>query len=361
MKKNKKRAIIISLLIVIVLAITLPVLWYNTSISPVNKNDSSRIKLTILLGSTAESISAKLDESGLIKNKLAFKAYVKLNKISNFKAGDYELSKDMSVEEIAKTLQTGTLYKENKVVITFIEGKTMRWFANKIEETTNNTKEDVFAKLEDEEYIDLLIDKYWFLTDDIKDKDIYYALEGYLFPETYFFENKDVTVEEIFEACLNQTEKVLNDYKDKIKEENYNVHDILTIASIIETEGLNATDRKGISSVIYNRLKANMAIQSDVTTYYAIKVEVGQRDLYWSDLNKSNPYNTRGPNMQGKLPIGPIASVSKASIDAALNPTDTDYLYFVADKNGKVYFTKNEREHSEIIRKLQDEGLWYEF
>lgn len=357
---NKKK-VIIAIIIVILLAILIPVIWYNTSISPVDKNNKEKVSIEIPIGSTVDSIAQILKDNDLIKSKLAFKIYVKLNKVSDFQAGKYELYKTMDIEEIAETLKTGKLYVENQVAITFIEGKTMNWYASKIAEETNNTKEQVFELLENEEYIDSLIEKYWFLTDEIKNEDIYYPLEGYLFPDTYFFENKDVSVEEIFEELLKQTEKVLNEYKDDIRKSKYSVHELLTIASIVETEGINPEDRKDISSVIYNRLKIKMPIQSDVTTYYAMKVEVGSRDLYVSELNKYNPYNTRGPRMEGKLPIGPIASVSKNSIEAALKPNDTEYIYFVADKNGKVYFNRTSNEHNNTINRLQNEGLWYEF
>ncbi len=104
-----------------------------------------------------------------------------------------------------------------------------------------------------------------------------------------------------------------------------------------------------------------MAIQSDVTTYYAIKVDMGERDLYQKEINSNNPYNTRGPNMQGKLPVGPICSCSKSSIDAALNPNKTNYLFFVADKNGKLYFTKTNEEHTAKINELKSQDLWFEY
>ena len=357
---NKKK-LIIAIIILIILIILVPVIWYNTSISPVDKNNKEKISIEIQIGSSSEQIAKVLEDNNLIKNKLAFKIYVKLNKISDFQAGKYELYQTMDMSEIVKTLQTGKLFVENQVAITFIEGKTMNWYAKKIAEETNNTKEQVFELLEDEEYIDSLIEKYWFLTDEIKQDDIYYPLEGYLFPDTYFFKNKDVTIKEIFEELLNQTEKVLNEYKEQIENQEYSVHELLTVASIVEAEGIHPEDRKDIASVIYNRLDAKMPIQSDVTTYYAIKVEVGSRDLYQSELDRYNPYNTRGPRMSGKLPIGPIASVSKISIESALKPSNTEYIYFVADKNGKVYFNRTSEEHDETIRRLQNEGLWYEF
>ncbi len=354
---NIKKVIMV-IIVVIALVIGGLALWYNVSISEVDKKDTNKIQVEIPIGSSSENIANVLKDNGLIKNKLAFKLYVKLNKVSNFQAGKYELYKTMNVEEITKTLQTGKLFSKNQITITFVEGKNINWYANKIAEETNNTKEQVFELLENKEYIASLIEKYWFLTDEIENKDIYYPLEGYLFPDTYSFNNKDVTVEEIFDTMLKQTENILNEYKDDIEKSKYSVHEILTIASLVETEGIHPEDRKDISSVIYNRLKVKMPLQLDATTYYAVKVELGQRDLYQSELNTYNPYNTRGPRMEGKLPVGPISSVGKVSIEAALNPNNTEYIYYVSDKNGKVYFNRTSSEHNSTINRLQKEGLW---
>ena len=88
---------------------------------------------------------------------------------------------------------------------------------------------------------------------------------------------------------------------------------------------------------------------------------MGERDLKAKELNTENPYNTRGPNMAGKLPVGPICNPSKEAIQAAIEYKETDALYFVADKNGKVYFTKSNDEHNQMIKKLKDEGLWFTY
>jgi UPF0755 protein len=156
-------------------------------------------------------------------------------------------------------------------------------------------------------------------------------------------------------------EQKLDEYKSQITGLNISVHRLITVASIVELEASNVLDRPDIASVIYNRIKNNMSIGSDVTTYYAIKVDMGERDLKQSELDAYNPYNTRGPNMRGKLPVGPICNPGIDSIKAALNPSTTDYLYFVADKNGKVYFAKTDSEHNSIIQKLKSQGLWYSY
>ncbi len=358
----KKVVIILSIIAaIIIIVIGSAFAWYNISLSPVNKDEITSYNIEIPMGSGSSTIAKKLKNEGLIKNELAFKIYVKLNKISNFQAGTYNLTKNLSVKEIAEILQTGKVHGKDSISITFVEGKNMRWVANKIAENTNNSEEDVYSLLENEEYINSLIEKYWFLTDDIKNEDIYYPLEGYLFPDTYEFENKDIKVEKIFETLLNQMDKKISTYKEDIEKSKYSIHKILSVAAIIENEAVFDKDRKDIAGVIYNRLKENMAIQSDVTTYYAFKIEMGSRDLYSSEINKYNPYNTRGPNMIGKLPVGPISMVSIASIEAAINPNENNYIYFVADKNGKVYFTRTYDEHLEKVNELKNSGLWIQF
>ena len=354
MNKLKIGLIVVGVIIIGIL------IFYMSLFTKVSSNDED-IKIIIPLGTGKDGIANILKENNIIRSTLGFKIYVKLNNITDFKAGEYSLKQNMSLKEITETLQSGVLYNQDNIDFTYLEGKNIRWLAEKIAETTNNTQDDVYNLLEDEQYIDSLIDKYWFITDDIKNKDIYYSLEGYLFPDTYELENEDVTVEEIFGKMLDKMEEVLNEYKDEIENSGLTTHEILTIASIIEMESVHSEDRKDVASVIYNRLDINMAIQSDVTTYYAFKIDMGERDLYQKELDTYNPYNTRGPNMEGKLPVGPISSVSKTSIEAAINPNETDYLFFVADKNGKIYFSRTSSEHDKIITELKTQGLWFEY
>ena len=359
-KSSMLKIIIIAVIILLVFVAISSILWYNISLSGTGTSED-KVALEIPLGSGVNKIATLLKENDLIKSTASFKIYVKLNNITNFQAGSYNLTKDMSVSEIAQSLQTGKVLKDDKVNITFVEGKTMTYIAKEIAENTNNTEEDVYNVLEDAEYIDSLINEYWFLTDEIKNEDIYYPLEGYLFPDTYSFEDEDVTVQDIFKTLLEQMEKVLEPYKSDIQSGKYSVHELLSVASIIENEAIFDKDRKDVSSVIYNRLNKNMSIGSDVTTYYAFKIELGSRDLYKTEINTYNPYNTRGPNMGGKLPVGPICSVSKASIEAAINPNTTDYLFFVADAKGNIYFTKTNEEHQKVINELKANDAWVQF
>lgn len=295
------KLVIITLLFIIIVVIS-TFIWYNSALSGPG-SESEEVTFEISLGSGTSKIASILKENGVIKSEFAFKLYAKLNGVSNFQAGKYTITKNMSVPEIAKSLQSGKVFKDTNFNITFVEGKTIPYVVKTIAENTNNSEQDVYALLADEEYLDSLIDEYWFLTDEIKNENLYYSLEGYLFPDTYTFEDKDVRIRDIIKTMLDQMGKVLDKYKTDIQRSKYSVHEILSLASIIENEAIFDKDRKDVSSVLYNRLEVKMSLGSDVTTYYANKIELGERDLYKSEINKENPYNTRGPNMAGKIPV----------------------------------------------------------
>ena len=357
--KIKLGTILIIFLLLIVIAAICVYIWYNSSLKPVQKN-SEKIIITIAEGNGISGIAEQLEENGIIKNANVFKIYCKLNEKMSMQAGKYELDKNMSVEQIIDILQKGNIVDET-VTITFVEGKNIRWIAKTIAEKTNNTEEDVYTLLENEEYLDSLIEEYWFIDEEIKNKNIYYSLEGYLYPDTYILTNKDEDVKTIFGKMLDKMSSVLEDYKDDIENSNYSTHELLALASVVELEAKNEDDRDEVAGVFYNRLNKNMALQSDVTTYYASKIDMDERDLTAAELAKNNPYNTRSSSMTGKLPVGPICMVSKTSINAVINPAKTDAIFFVADKNGKVYFSKTNSEHEALINKLKEQGLWYTY
>ncbi len=359
--KEKKYIIILILGIVLIFgAVFGLVVWFNNMTEPVDEASTEKKEVEIEQGMSTVKIISKLKEENLIKDEFVTKIFIRLNNVTNLQAGRYELSPSMNLEEVLGTISKGNVIKDD-VTMTFLEGKNMRWIAKYIESETSNSADDVFDLLEDKEYISKLIEEYWFLTDEIQDENIYYPLEGYLYPETYTFKNKDVTVEEIFKVLLDETDTILTKYKKYIEKSKYSVHEILSMASIVELEGNDVESRRGIARVIQNRLEKNMPLGSDVTTYYAIKVDMGERNLYSKEINESNPYNTRGPNMNGKLPVGPISTVSEESIKSVLGPAKNDYLYFVADKNKKIYFSLTYSEQQNVINKLKKQGLWFEY
>ena len=362
MKKVVKIIGIILIILILLGIITAAVLIskYNNNLEAVNaRNKGKIIEVEIPSGYGVSGIANLLEKENVIKDAFSMKVYAKLNNITNLQAGLYEFDNGKDdVEAILNKLQKGDI-KNLSINMTFIEGKSVKDYAKVIAEKTNNTEEDVLALFEDEVYIDSLIEKYWFITEDVKNDDIYYSLEGYLLPDTYTFKNEDVSAKEIIETILNHTDKFLSEYKDDVENSEFTIHEILTLASIVEQEGKTAESRSEIAGVFINRLEAGMNLGSDVTTYYAFQVNMAESDLTQKQLDTQNPYNTRHSSMAGKLPVGPICNSSKSSLDAALSPKETDAFYFVADKNGQVYFTKNYSEHNKIIKELKANDLWY--
>lgn len=330
---------------------------YNFGLSKVSNDDT--LKKIVIEPGSIDSIAVTLYNNNMIRSKLAFNIYVRLNDKKKLMAATYNLSENMGTKKIVDILNKGKSTTSD-VSITFNEGLNIRKIAKIIEENTNNTEEDVYNLLRDENYLDHIISKYWFLNDDIKNDKIYYSLEGYLYPNTYSFSSKSATVEEIFNKMLDETDKQLSKYKKAFEINSMSVHEIITLASIVELEGTTLEDRKKIAGVFFNRLNSNMTLGSDVTTYYGAKIDMGERDLLKSEVTACNDYNTRCSSFK-KLPISPICNASIEAVDAVINPTESDYYYFVADKNKKVYFSKKQDEHNEIINKLKKENLWYEY
>ena len=330
---------------------------YNYELSPVSR-DSEKVIVEIKEGSIY-SIGDTLYKEGLIRNTLIFKVYVKMNGVNSLKASTYELDKNMSLKEIIKVLEAGNGYNPDEITIIFKEGLNVRKIAKLVEENTNNSYDDFMKLMNDSDFIDKKIDEYWFLTDSIKNSKIYYPLEGYLFPETYAFLNKNVTVEDIVDTMLKEMGKVLEEYKDKIENSEYNIHELMTLASIVELEGASADDRSSVAGVFYNRLHDGWVLGSDVTTYYYLKIDDfkqslnGNKNLYTCD----NAYNTRCTSFVG-LPVGPISNPGKESIDAVINYKKHNYYYFVADCNKKTYLNKDATGHYNTIQKLRNEGNW---
>ena len=359
-----KKTLIIIIAIIVFISAVLGALgiygynYYKDSISPVGSSDE-KVTLVIKEGLTSREIIDEIYNANLTKNKSMGYLYLKLHSNVNMQAGTYNVDRGMSLEEIINKISSGDAYHDS-IQITFVEGKKLTYYANQIAANYPYTEDEIMNQLQDEEYLKELITKYWFLTDEILNDKLYYALEGYLHPNTYQFA-KDASIKEIIKTLLDNTEIILNKYKSEIESSDYTIHEILTMASIVELEGSNSDDRNGVAGVFYNRLENGWSLGSDVTTYYAARVEMSERDLYQAELEDANDYNTRSSHLAGKLPVGPICNPSENSIQAALNPKQEDYFYFVADKYGKTYFSKTYDEHVNTINKLKNEGLWYEY
>lgn len=357
--KKKLLIIIGSLIVLVIIVILLLVNIYNSGLKAVSNNSELK-EIEVTAGSTYYTLADTLYENKLIKSPLIYKIYLKLNTpATGLTAGTYYLSEDMGVKNIIETLlKGGKSINPDQIKITFQEGLNIPAIAKIISSKTDNKEEDIYSLLKDKDYLNELISKYWFIDKSILNEDIYYPLEGYLFPDTYNFDNSKVTVKEIFEVMLNEMENKLKDYKEDIMKSEYTVHELITLASVVELEALDKDDRKGVAGVFYNRLLRKMQLGSDVTTYYGAGVSMAERDLYKAEIEAINGYNTRPSAMAGKLPVGPICNPSKSSIEAVLYPEDNVFYFFVSDNKGEVYFTKTNAEHEATIQELKNKGLW---
>ncbi|WP_418909806.1 endolytic transglycosylase MltG [Bacillus pinisoli] len=340
------RRIVLIASLVIFISLTAGVIfgykYIESALQPVNPSNSEPVEVTIPIGSSTTSIANILEENEIIKNAKVFKYFVKFKNESGFMAGDYVLNQTMTFEEIIASLKTGKILQDAVFTLTIPEGKTIEQIVKIVSEKTGYPEEELMAKMNDAEYITSLIEQYpSVLSEEILQEDIRYPLEGYLFPATYPFYTEKPSIEEIVQVMLDKTEDVLFTYQDEMTEKEMTAHELLTFASLIEEEATAKTDREDISSVFYNRMEANMPLQTDPTVLYALGAHK-DRVLY-EDLEIDSPYNTYV--IKG-LPIGPIANAGQMSIEAALNPSATDYFYFLATKEGEVIFTRTLEEHN---------------
>ena len=244
---------------------------YNNNLSPISKKGEGKdIKLLVEKGDTVKGIAKLLKEKGAIKDENIFNLYTKITGKSSFKQGRYKFNTENDVKTIVEKFVKGDVNKE-EIKLQLLEGKTMTDLAEVVEKVTVNTKEQFLNKMKDKEYIKKLSEKYWFIDyDTVTNKDIYYPLEGYLFPDTYIFDNKEVGIETIIDTMLKHTEKKLVDYKNITDKKKLTVHEVLTLASIIELEAGTSktkseektlTDREIVAKIFMNRINKKMSLR----------------------------------------------------------------------------------------------------
>ncbi|WP_313234864.1 endolytic transglycosylase MltG [Sporosarcina ureae] len=317
--------------------------YIKSALEPVDPDSEKIIEVEIPIGSGLDMISEKLQESGIIKNARIFKYYAKVNNEADFQAGTYGLTQSMTPDELIKSLKTGVVYRTPALTITIPEGLTIDQIAERTSEKTTITKEQFMEYVTNEQVIQEYIAKYpEVITKEILNENIRYALEGYLFPATYpFFEEKP-TVKEVVDTMVDATVQNVIPYKAywAEKDKNRSVHKMLTFASLLEKEATGQSDRETIASVFNNRIEQDMPLQTDPTVLYALgehKARVMNEDLKVE--NVYNTYKNKG------LPPGPIANAGTASLQATVEPSNTGFLFFLADKDGVNHFAKTYEEH----------------
>ncbi len=347
---KKSRLIIVIVAAVILVVAAAGVFVYSSGLGAAEPGNTDPITVEIPAGSGASAIIEILDEQGLVKNRLAAKLHVRIAGYDSLQANSYIFSKDMTLKEILEAVNTGDFNYLSKNAFTIIEGATVPQAAEAIAEKMPFTADDLLEKWGDREYLNQLIDKYWFLTDEILTDGILYPLEGYLYPETYFVTTDEPTEEEITEMLLDMTDQILSERKDDIQAMDMTVHEFLSLASIVENESLFEKDRPVIAGVFMNRLAKDMPLQSDITVLYALQEK--KVDVTYQDLEVNSRYNTY---MYAGLPIGPVCSPSAPTMDDLISYEKSDYLYFFATEDGEVIYSKTLAEHEKVV----SENMWY--
>jgi UPF0755 protein len=297
-----------------------------------------QVSVTIPEGSDASSIAKILMDAGVISDSSAFFKEVQSQRAeSSMKSGSYDLMTGANLSELVRQLVAGPNSTSKR--ITLAEGLTVTQTASKVEGTLGISSDDFTNQAKASNYVG----DYAFLSGVGND-----SLEGFLYGSTYDFGDTEISADAVIRAMLDQYQANVASLDFATAEasikEKYGVtvsdYDILTIASIIEREALTDDDRAKIASVLYNRLKAGMALQSDATMGYVTGGSVTA-----DDLKTESPYNTY---LNRGLPPTPICSPSLASIKAALAPADTNYYYFWITESEHV-FSETYEEHQKAI------------
>ena len=357
-------AVVMSLVVVFFLATcTFGFFWVKSSLEPINTEAKKTIQVEIPEGSSTKEIANILFENDLIKNATVFNYYSKIKSYNNYQSGFYNLSQSMSVDDLAKALQesgTPTAQEEPAGKVLIVEGYTLTQIANSVTlnaktddktDKTPFTSEEFLATVTNQEFIDRMVATYpnLFASLPAADSGVIYRLEGYLFPAVYDYYD-DTTIEDLVEQMISTTDARLQPYYEAIANKNLTVNEVLTLASLVEKEGSTDEDRRNIASVFFNRLNAEMPLQSNIAILYA-QGKLGEETTLAEDTNIDtsieSPYNIYW--RAGLMP-GPVNSPSLSAIEAVLNENATDYYYFVADvTTGTVYFANTIEEHDQNV------------
>lgn len=321
----------------------------TSPLAAVDPQDTTKQVITVPSGATAGDIGTALQQRGLVRSGLLFRLAAEQAGVgSSLAAGDYELSRSMSTEEILQVLAKGQT--KRGLVVTIPEGWRSEQIADRLETTGFASRDDFFHAVN----APLSVPGF-----DILGAPPPASLEGYLFPETYEVPQKvpGTRAAELMVRMFNQR---VGDVLRSQPESMLTPHQVLTLASIVEREAKQASERATIASVYLNRLAAKLPLQADPTVQYAVATRDGSAaaaynywklDLSTADLQIDSPFNTY---LVPGLPPSPICNPGEASIRAVLQPAQTDYLYFVAttDGSGTHLFARTLDEHNANVAKV---------
>lgn len=315
---------------------TVKTLEKNISPNQTETAAEKRIHIKITSGMSTGEIADQLESKGVITSSLKFRILSRIRGYDDkMKLGTYVFSAGMTDEEVFTKILSGEKYI---VTLTIPEGFGVKDIANRLYEIDLADKEDFLEAAKD-------FAPYPYMK---KHDNVIFAAEGFLFPETYTVES-DASVEDILKMMAAEFDKKLTlAMREKAKEMGLSVYDLITLASLVEREVRSPVDRPIVAQVFLKRLKMNMPLQTDASLQYLM--DAPKEDVSIEDTQIESPYNTY---LHAGLPPGPIASPGIESIKAVLNPADTDFLYFVADREGHNHYSNSYEEHLELVNQYR--------
>jgi UPF0755 protein len=302
--------------------------------TPANPGDG-KVRVVIPRGTTFHETAAILHRAGLVDNEMVFDLYARYRNLDrSVEAGAYDLTRNLNMDQILVALQTA---QPDEIFVTIPEGYTIPKTAQRL---------DAGGVIKGSEYLDLAThgsfeDQFAFLAG----RPARASLEGFLFPDTYLVP-KDGKAKDLISLQLKQFGIEWTDARQaQAGQRKLSVLQIVTLASLIEREARFDVDRAKVASVIYNRLGRGMLLQIDATVLYA--KGVWQATVTHDDRKVDSPYNTY---LHSGLPPGPIANPGIKAIDAALNPAQTDYLYYLSDPQGHLHYARTNDEFNQLLK-----------
>ena len=329
-------------------------LGYTTvqdTLKPVDETDKTTIVYELKPGSTPSSVLAELKELDLIKNVAAANLIVKQNDWSHIQAGKYELSRSLTLEEIFVKFESGEVAAPNTVKVTVPEGAILVEVAPQFADIVNLSEDEFLEAINNEVFLTSLIEKYWFLTDELLNEELNYPLEGYIYPATYsFLADKTYTVETLVHTLLDVTAEKIAPLKEALEASSLTIHEVFALASLVEAETPNTEEMPMVAGVFANRLDQKMKLQSDTTIQYVLDDRVVH--VTGEMLTLESPYNTY---YVSGLPVGAVGSPSFNALSAVLDPAKHEYIFFIGDLyeciDGKTHFFKTYDEHLDFYEK----------
>ncbi len=315
------------------------VILYNKAISKPLKSDEDTVLIEVKNGEGFYDVLNRLDSEGMLYNKLLVKVKLSIDKpYVVLKEGTYEIKSDVTLDELINGLQDDS-NNIKFVKVTIPEGYSIEEIAELMDEKELCSKDEFIKSVKDYKLPDFI---------EVNEKRRY-NLEGFLYPDTYMIE-KGISADDIIEKMLKRFEEVINEIEkeNNISLDDKEIYKIVTIASMIEKEAKVDSDRSLISSVIYNRLEKSMKLQLDATVLYALGEHLDV--VLNKHLETDSPYNTY---KYSGLPVGPIASPGIECIKAAIFPDNTDYIYYILQKDGTHYFTNS---YDDFLAKKKELG-----